>query len=169
MALRQAPMVIGSPIPGSTNKSLLFASSLLALAQDNASLNYDSASRIINLNGFQIIRTVLQTTDGTVQTLATFTLSDNTVWQLWAFMAARRTDGGGQDRAAYIRRICVFRAGGVATLQGAVDIIGADKESDAVCNATMDVDGGNNARVRVNGVAAKTFQWECYLFAMTTP
>lgn len=169
MALRQAPTSIGSPIPGSTNKSLLFASSLLALAQDNANLSYDSASRIINLDGLQIIRTTLQTTDGSVQSLTTFALLDNTVWHLWAFMAARRTDGGGNDRAAYIRRACVYRAGGVATLQGTVDIIGGDKESDAVCNATIDVDGGNNARVRVNGVAAKTFQWECYLLAMTTP
>lgn len=98
-----------------------------------------------------------QTTDATETTLWSKTLDDNKAYLLEVRIAARQTDN--TNRAAYIRRALIYRAGGGATIQGSV----SDEltiESDSNWNATIDV-SGNDVRVRVTGAAGTTIDWQC--------
>jgi hypothetical protein len=66
---------------------------------------------------------------------------------------------GGSNRASYKRRATVYRDGSAtAALQGSVETIGTDVESDANWNVAVDVDS-NSVRVRVTGVAATNINW----------
>jgi hypothetical protein len=96
------------------------------------------------------------TADATVTTAYTYAIPDAAV----AFFVTKvvvfcPTDG---TSAAYEIRACVKRfGGGVATLVGSVDVLAW--EDAPGLDATLDVDGGNNARIRVTGIAATTFEW----------
>lgn len=102
-------------------------------------------------------RSAVQTVGLVTDTLAAISLPDNKVFLIEARISARRTDGGGQDRAGYIRTALAYRAGGGATLQGTVDSP-FTRESTGTYNATIDVNG-NDARLRVTGVAGQTIEW----------
>lgn len=100
------------------------------------------------------------TTDATVTTIATIPIPDDTSVIIEAKVVAFRTNGA--DQAAYKKAALVFRrSAGNATLQGAVQDVMGDLESDAAWDATIDVDGGNNARIRITGAGSKTLSWRC--------
>ncbi len=103
------------------------------------------------------------TSDATVTTAATVTLADNSAVLIVAKIVAMQTDGS--QRNVYVRRALVYRDGGGATLQGAVD---ADLtiESAAAWDCTIDV-SGNDARVRVTGAAATSISWRGSLELIT--
>lgn len=103
----------------------------------------------------------VKTTDATVTTLATLALDDGAVYWVMARVVARGT--AGVERAAYYKWACVYRqGGGAATQQGTTAAVTADIETTAGMDATIDVNG-NNARVRVTGIAATTINWVCTL------
>lgn len=99
------------------------------------------------------------TTDNTVTALSTIPLSDNTVYLVETRIEARRTDSA--DRAAYVRRACVYReAAGTATMQGAVETT-FSRESAAGWNATIAV-SGNDVVINVDGAVGHTINWRAY-------
>jgi hypothetical protein len=73
-----------------------------------------------------------------------------------AYISARRTDA--PDRAAYVRRALVYRQGGSATIEGAVDT-DLTRESDTAWDATITV-SGNDARVTVTGTGTEVINWK---------
>ena len=81
---------------------------------------------------------------------------------LTAYVVARRTDAAG--RAGYIRQAVIYReAAGVATILSTVDTP-LTRESDNQWDCTIDVDGGNNARIRVTGRLGRTINWKSQHF-----
>jgi hypothetical protein len=65
----------------------------------------------------------------------------------------------GGERAGYLVNALVYRTGaGVATIQGPTQNA-LTRESNGTMNCDIDVDGGNNARIRVTGIAATTIDW----------
>jgi hypothetical protein len=105
---------------------------------------------------------VLQTTSATESDIAVIPLSDDRVYNVKARLVARRSDGGGQARAAWELRACAYRAAaGAATLQGAVQYDFQNRSSGSI-NAVIDVNG-NDMRVRVQGLASQTFEFKLYL------
>lgn len=102
----------------------------------------------------------VQTTDGTQTTAFSFTLADTTLYWFKVVIIAR--DTGGTDRALYERRVLVYRQGGGATIEGAVQVISTDVET--VGATTWDVTfttNSNDVRVSVTGAAATTINWVC--------
>jgi hypothetical protein len=77
------------------------------------------------------------------------------------YVSARQTNAA--NRAGYRREALVYRAGGGATIEGAV---GTDftRESNAAWEATIAV-SGNNALITVNGAAGATINWKVKHFA----
>lgn len=96
-----------------------------------------------------------QTTDATVTTLATLTLQDNTTYLITAEVVANQSTHA--NRATYIRRALVYRAGGNAILEGSIQD-GLTVESDAVWNCTIDANS-TNARVLITGKATTIIDW----------
>jgi len=105
----------------------------------------------------RVDKSSVQTTDDVETTLWSKTLDDNKAYLLEVRIAARQADGA--NRAAYIRRVLVYRAGGDATIQGSV-LDELTVESDSSWNATIDT-SGNDVRVRVTGAASTTINWAC--------
>jgi hypothetical protein len=106
------------------------------------------------------IENTTTTTTGTPFNIATIAIPDDTVVLIEVRIVARRTDSAG--RATYIRHAVVFReAAGVATLEGAVDTpFTRESTGDSTWDATILVDGGNNALIEVTGQGAKTINWK---------
>lgn len=97
----------------------------------------------------------LMTTDGTLTTLETIPIQDNTCFTVQAHVTALATDG---NAARYQLTAIVKRwNGGVATLVGTVESQ-LNKEDVAGWDCTIDVTG-NNARIRVQGDAGRTVYW----------
>lgn len=97
------------------------------------------------------------TTDGTVTTIATIAIPDNTVVLIKIDVVGRRTDSA--DRAGYMRNALVYReAAGSATIQGTIDS-SFTRESSAPWDATISV-SGNNALVTVKGNTGHTVDWK---------
>lgn len=99
----------------------------------------------------------LQTVNATPTVVAgaTLPLADLTAYHVEATIVAR----SGANTATYKRHALVYRNGAGAVLEGTVDA-SLDLESAALgtADATIEVNG-NNARVKVTGVAATTIQW----------
>jgi hypothetical protein len=100
------------------------------------------------------------TTDGTATTAWSEPLGDTTVHVLEVLVVARRTDAAGLWSGR--RRVTVYRSGGGATIQGAVETLGTDVASGITPTVTIDV-SGNDVRVRVTGEAAKTIAWRVFV------
>lgn len=101
------------------------------------------------------------TTNATVTTLHTVAIPANTTVQLTAYVVARRTGGASgtaEDGAGYVIYATLKNVAGVATIIGAVSAI-YTAEDQAAWDATIDVDGGGNARVRVTGAAGNNVTW----------
>jgi hypothetical protein len=96
------------------------------------------------------------TTDATVTTLLSKTLTDEKVYRIEAQILARERDGS--DRNSYHIQGLFYRTGaGNATQEGATVPVAI--ESEALCACTFDTNG-NDVRVRVTGVAAETWDWQ---------
>lgn len=102
-------------------------------------------------------RTTVQTTDATVTTVASFTLTDATIYNVVADVRGLVTGGNG---AGYLRAATVKRIGAGAVLVAVSTPHTA--EDNAAWDCTIDVNG-NDARVRVTGAAATTINWSCLL------
>ncbi len=112
-------------------------------------------------HGMHRLTSYLKTTDDTPTEVQTFTLEDGVAYDLLITVVGNQ-DGGG-NRAAYRRRAVVYRDGtGSATLQGSVDTIGTDQESNAAWDLAVTV-SGNDLLVTVTGVAATDINWTCSL------
>lgn len=104
---------------------------------------------------------------GAVTTLDTIAITDDRTWNILSFVQGDEVGGGG-DGAGYMILATVKRVGGgVATQVGAspVQVILPNEDIGAAAwNATIDVDGGNNARVRVTTTAGDTVRWTSLTF-----
>lgn len=98
----------------------------------------------------------VQTTDATQTHVFTLALPDTSDTWIEAEIAGR--DTAGVERALYGKIALVYREGGGATLQGAVQDIHADVETSAGLDATITV-SANDVRVSVTGLAATTINW----------
>ncbi len=97
----------------------------------------------------------LTTSDATPTALITKALEEGKTYQVIAKVVAR--EGDVTNVASYIKTALVYRAtGGSATLQGSVQDVATDVESNAAWDCTIDVNG-NNVRVKVTG--ASTIYW----------
>ncbi len=102
------------------------------------------------------VKNEVSTTDATVTTIATIPIPDDTAVWIETDVIARRTNAAG--RGKWKRGALVYReAAGAATLEGAV-WTPLTVESDGAWDVTIDVDG-NDARVRVTGVASQDINW----------
>lgn len=106
-------------------------------------------------NGASIETATAATTDGTVTTVWSKTLADNTVYELDVTLVGRRTDSAG--RAVYRRRVTVYVEGGSVTV-GTPDTIGTDLESTAGYDITIN-NSGTSIRVRATGNAGHSIRW----------
>lgn len=108
----------------------------------------------------EAVRNTVTTTDGTVTTIATIPITDDTIVEVRVIVVGRRTDAA--DRGGFIRLATVFReAAGGATLEGTVTTA-RTRTSDAAWDVTVTV-SGNNLLVRVQGAAAKTVNWKSHV------
>lgn len=98
-----------------------------------------------------------QTTDNTVHNALVFELSD-----LACYLVEINVNGaqvGGGNYANYRRSVQVYRSGGSATLNGAVQDITPIVETDANWNATIAV-SGNNLVITIKGNTGQTVNWK---------
>ena len=115
----------------------------------------ESSPALANSTGVINEAAAVQTTDATVTTLYSRTLSDNTVYVYSVLVTCR--DTGGTERACYARRVRVHRQGGGAATLGTIEAPYPD-ESLASMNATFTV-STNDIRVSVTGKAGTTINW----------
>ena len=98
----------------------------------------------------------IQTTDATVTTLKSLTLDEDSAYWLKVPIVAISSDGS--ERLVAELSAVVYRDGAAgATIQGSVTST-LFNASNGSLNASIDV-SGNDARVRVTGVAATTYEW----------
>ena len=101
-----------------------------------------------------------QTTDATVTTVASYSMSDETLCAFDVVVIATKrtsvTEGGRWKRSVVYRRT----GAGVATIVGTLET-GTDQETSAGLDVTIDTDGANAVRVRVTGLAATNINWTC--------
>lgn len=95
------------------------------------------------------------TTDATVTTLHTLTLSDNTAIYIEAKVIAMESDGS--DRGIHHISGLFYRDGGNATQEGATVSLNTT-ESDAATDVAF-VISTNDVLLRVTGIAAETWNW----------
>lgn len=102
------------------------------------------------------------TTDATVTTLASHSMTDETLCAYDVIVTACKgtaaTKGGRWKRSVVYRRT----SAGVSTIVGTLES-GTDQETDASLDVTIDTDGAHLVRVRVTGIAATTFHWNAEL------
>lgn len=97
------------------------------------------------------------TTDATVTTVWSKTLSDNTSYMYTANCVANAA----ADRAMYQTPYAVYRTGaGAATAQTIITTNAFLAESDITWDASFDT-STNDVRLRVTGAVAKTIHWHC--------
>lgn len=102
------------------------------------------------------------TTGATQGTLLAFTLADGFVYSIKATIKGRKIDG--TDRALYVVEALAYRQGGGAVLEGGVPYNYKVVESTGATSWNGDIDvSGNDIRVRVNGAAATTINWNVIL------
>jgi hypothetical protein len=131
----------------------------------NVSLGFSTSGRIIFADyGFSAKGTArhanVATSDATVTTLLSESLTDLTVHNVLAWICADQA--GGTNNAGYLRAATIKRSGGIATLVGGVTAVHT-AEDVAGWDATIDVDGANAWRVRVTGAAATNLNWQAFV------
>lgn len=126
------------------------------ILNDNADGNLQNLGADNEINGR--IENTVQTTGATTPTISTIAIPDDTAVLITVDVVAFRTNGA--DQVAYKKAALVYRrSAGSATLEGTVQDVITDIESDANFDATISV-SGNNAIVTVTGVAVKTMEWK---------
>jgi hypothetical protein len=120
----------------------------------------DANDTSLSLCPIKIRKAQVQTTDATVTTLLSYTMTDETLCAFDVVVTvARRTNvtkGGRYKRSVVYRRT----SAGVATIVGTLET-GTDQETTAGLDVTIDTDGANAVRVRVTGEAATNYNWAC--------
>ncbi len=106
----------------------------------------------------------VQTIDDTVTTIASFTMTDETLClfniKTVAALQSAVTDGGSWERKVVYRRT----AAGIPIIVGTLETVGTDQEISAGLDITVDDDGVDTVRVRVTGLPATTnINWSCEL------
>lgn len=100
----------------------------------------------------------VSTTDGTVTTISTIPLADDTVYYIRAKIVGRRISGGEARSISVIEGAFYRAAAGAATQQGnTYDSFRAD--SAGAFDSSLAV-SGNNVLVRVQGAAATAMDWK---------
>lgn len=100
----------------------------------------------------------VQTTDASTTTAISIALADTFIYFLEVTILAR--DTAGVDRALYSKKALVYREGGGATLEGAVQDLHADVETAGAAAWDADIAvAGNNVVVSVTGANATTINW----------
>jgi hypothetical protein len=150
-----------------TGRVEIAASADSILISSATTVNVKSGSQIWSQTGasdvakFDQRYTSVQTVNATVTTLATIAIPDNTtvriVAEVTGDIAAAGANSGGYTISATVKR----NGAGVATMVTGSPTQSDVHEDNAAWDATIDVDGANNARVRVTGVAATTIDWNC--------
>jgi len=105
-----------------------------------------------------LVRTTdtVTTTDATLTPIAIIPIPDNTCMYIDARIVGRRTDTA--DRAAYLRRVCVYREAGAAPVfQGAIATV-FTRESATGWQASFQING-NNVEIVVAGNVGQTVNW----------
>jgi hypothetical protein len=98
----------------------------------------------------------VQTTDATVTSAFTWTITDEAVTVVTVEACAVQNTGS--TTASYVRRVRIKRDGGTVTV-GTVESTFTDEEAGfATCDITID-NSGSTGRVRVTGVLATTIDW----------
>jgi len=111
------------------------------------------------LKGFRTCA-VVTTTDDTWTTVATYTVSDDTVVHFTADVVGRRTDAA--DRAGHSRRGIFYREGGAGAAQQGVSDTYFTEESSGPWNCRLST-SGNDIIVEVRGDTGETVNWKaCY-------
>ena len=94
-------------------------------------------------------------TDGTSSRL---TIPTDTTWLLDIRIVAQ--SAGNDDRAIYHRRCCLTNDGGTTALEGTVQTVGTDIESDANWDVTVTANDTNDAlKIEATGVASTDIRW----------
>ena len=100
---------------------------------------------------------IAQTTNATPLDITLFSLADDTVYSVKAVVLARRSDGGGQERAMFDLGALVYRAsGGSATFEGSTKQF--QKEASSSVEADFSV-SGNDLRMTVEGLSSEDYEW----------
>jgi hypothetical protein len=100
----------------------------------------------------------VQTTDATVTSLYTWTITDEAVTTVVVEIDAIKSDGS--VTASYVRRVRIKRDGGTVTVGTVEDNFTDEEASFAACDVTID-NSTSTGRVRVTGIAATTIDWSC--------
>lgn len=117
----------------------------------------DLAAVVDALAGYRTCSTV-STTDDTWTTVASYTMTDDTVMHFTADVVGRRTNSA--DRAGYSRRGIFYReAAGGATQQGVSDTYFTE-ESHGPYNCRLST-SGNDIIVEVKGDTGHDVNWKC--------
>jgi hypothetical protein len=85
-----------------------------------------------------------------------YPLSTNTLYLFQFDVIGRQTDN--TNRALYSRRALYYRTTGDATLQGSVQTIGTDIETDVDWTVQIE-ESGVHVQVNVNGDSGQTINW----------
>jgi hypothetical protein len=96
----------------------------------------------------------VQTTDATVTSVYTWTITDEAVTMVTGEVCAVKSDG--TTTASYVRRARIKRDGGTVTVGSVVDVA-TDEDS---LNGDVTIDNSTETgRVRVTGIGATTIDW----------
>lgn len=112
-----------------------------------------------------VVQADVTTTNATVTTLLSYTLTASRTYVIEARVVARRTGGSAgtaEDGAGYVVRGTYKTSAGSATLIGSVTAV-YTAESQAAWNATLDTSGAA-VRVRVTGAANNNISWHATVF-----
>lgn len=107
--------------------------------------------------GIEFRRRIVTTIDATTTTVDTIPILDNTTVTIFARVTGDVSSGA--NSGVYFIMAGVKRTGGGAATLVGVSTTAMGGEDDAAWDAFVDVDGGNNARVRVKGAGATTVSW----------
>ncbi len=101
--------------------------------------------------------TTIETTDDTQTTIDSFTLDDEETYMVQINVVGTKSDGS--DRCGVIKSACLYRDGGVATIEG-VEGVTLEEYSDSNWDVSITV-SSNDVRASVTGLAATTVNWKC--------
>lgn len=109
---------------------------------------------------FTEVSDTAQTTDGTPENVVSFTLADNTVYNVEMVVVGRGT--GGVERAGYRDVAVVYRqAGGNATIEGTADSLQNEATNGSLSRSL--VVNGHDIEGQVTGLSGTTINWRVVL------
>jgi hypothetical protein len=100
----------------------------------------------------------VQTTDATVTSLFTWSVTDEAVTIVTVEVCAVQSTGA--TTASYVRRVRIKSDGGTVTVGTVEDTYTSEEAGFSTCDVTVD-NSTTTGRVRVTGIAATTIDWAC--------